>query len=223
MKRPVTAATKVYGIFGNPVTHSLSPLLHNAAFAHFGIDAVYLGFEVLPEALPMAFEGLRSLKIQGVNVTVPFKEDAMQFVDEIPEDLDRSIGAINTVVNRQGHLFGHNTDRLGFLKALEETLGITPADKTVLLLGAGGAARAVAFALAGAHAKTIVIQNRTTERAEGLRDYLDKSFPKLDFQTYAEYLDDPKRPPLDLVVNATVCGMKSAPSAPFDLETIEAG
>jgi shikimate dehydrogenase len=109
------ASTQIYGIIGNPVKHSLSPKIHNAEFQRLGINAAYLPFEVGKDMLGLAFEGIRSLGIRGVNITIPFKEEAVDHVDEIPEDLDRGIGALNTIVNRDGVLYGYNTDVPGFL------------------------------------------------------------------------------------------------------------
>src|SRR3990167_46940 len=166
------AETDLYGILGNPVRHSLSPLIHNAVFQELKINAVYLAFEIRRESLGLAFEAVRSLGIKGVNVTIPFKEAALGFVDEIPEDLDRCVGALNTVVNRDGRLFGYNTDVSGFLTAINEELQFNPEGKTALVLGAGGAARGVVFALAHAHAEKILINNRTETRAQGLQEYV---------------------------------------------------
>ena len=116
---PINSRTHLYGVLGDPVGHSLSPVIHNAAFAHSHLNAVYLAFHVQPGALGLAFEGMRSLGIRGVNLTIPFKEEAMDFIDEVPEDVDRAVGALNTVVNKNGQLIGYNTDGPGFLKALK--------------------------------------------------------------------------------------------------------
>ena len=114
-KVTINAQTQVYGIFGSPVRHSLSPLIHNSLFSELKINSVYEAFEVEKEKLGLAFEAVRALGIRGVNVTIPHKEAAMNFVDEVPEDVDRCVGALNTVVNRNGKLFGYNTDGKGFL------------------------------------------------------------------------------------------------------------
>ena len=92
----VNAETELYGIFGNPVRHSISPLLHNACFKHFHMNAVYLAFQIDKEALSLAFEAARSLGIRGLNLTIPFKEEALRYIDDVPEDVDRGVGAINT-------------------------------------------------------------------------------------------------------------------------------
>lgn len=212
----VNAKTEVYGIFGDPVRHSLSPLIHNTLFEEFKINAVYTAFQVEPPLLGLAFEAIRALGIKGVNITIPHKEAAMGFVDEIPDDLDRCVGAINTIVNKDGMLFGYNTDGRGFLTALHEELSFKPEGKTVLVLGAGGAARGVAFAVARAYADRILIYNRTRERAEGLGGYLNEYFPKAQVEI-PESLESLKKEKIDLVINATSLGMKESDPLPADL------
>ena len=218
-KGPINAETSLYGIFGNPVTHSLSPLMHNAAFNRFQMNAVYMAFQVEENCLGLAFEAMRAMGMRGANITIPFKEDAVNFIDEIPEDVDRCVGAINTIVNKNGQLYGYNTDGTGFLVALKEELGFNPAGKKVLVLGAGGAARGVVFALARARADEITIHNRTMERAEGLSDYVSGHFPgtEIDVMDNMDLVDD-KKP--DLVVNATSLGMKNRDGSPFNLDLL---
>lgn len=212
----VNAQTHLYGIMGNPVRHSLSPLAHNTLFASFKMNAVYLAFEVEKNSLGLAFEAMRAMGMRGANLTIPFKEKALDFIDEIPEDADRCVGAINTVVNRDGQLYGYNTDGTGFLVALKEDLGLNPAGKKILVLGAGGAARGVVFALARAHADEVMIYNRTRERAEGLTKYISEHFPEIEIDAIQnlETLDG-KKP--DLVINATSLGMNKEEALPFDL------
>lgn len=208
--------TEIYGIFGDPVRHSLSPLIHNAAFKKQGINATYLPFEVKEGTLGLAFEGIRSLGIKGVNLTIPHKEAAMDFIDEVPEDVDRCVEAINTVVNRDGILYGYNTDVPGFLIALREELNFDAAGKKILVLGAGGSARSVAFGLAKTGAEIIWICNRTLERAEGLAETLNTHFPKTDLDAVGapEELIGER---IDLIVNATAAGMKVGDASPVDL------
>lgn len=212
--------TALYGIFGHPVRHSLSPVLHNAAFAEAGIDAAYLAFEVEPGLLGGAFEALRSMGMRGVNLTIPFKEEAIEFVDEIPEDVDRCIGAINTVVNRDGILYGYNTDGPGLLLALQEELGFTAEGKNVLILGAGGAARGAAFALARSHAQGIFLSNRTSDRAEGLATNLSGHFPGTNIESLSS-LKDIRGEQIDLVLNATSLGLRRGDPSPVDLGAVD--
>ncbi len=138
----INEATQVYGLLGQPVAHSLSPAMHNAAFRELDLNAVYVAFPVVD--LAGAVAGLRGLQIGGVSVTIPFKEEIILLLDELESQADR-IGAVNTVVNRDGHLVGYNTDWQGALQALEEKTEIT--GTRFLILGAGGAARAIAFGI----------------------------------------------------------------------------
>ena len=129
------------GIIGDPIGHSMSPIMHNAAFEKVGIDYLYLPFKVKREELGKAIDGMRALNIRGFNVTIPHKVDVMQFLDEL-DPLAEKIGAVNTIVNDDGFLKGYNTDAAGFLQALLER-GIEPRGKNVVIMGAGGAARAI--------------------------------------------------------------------------------
>ena len=141
----ITTSTQLCAVIGNPVAHSLSPALHNAAFNELGLDFVYVAFQV--ENLKDALVGMRALKnFRGMSVTIPHKIDAMNHVDEIAE-VDRTIGSINTIINEQGRLIGLGTDGPGALKALLDA-GVELDGKNILMLGSGGAARAIAFTLA---------------------------------------------------------------------------
>jgi len=153
----------VFGLLGNPVGHSLSPPMHEAAYAELGMDARYVTFEPEPEALPAALEGAAALGIAGLNVTIPFKRDVLELVE--PDDLAARIGAVNTVDLSDGPPTGHNTDAEGVVRAFERH-GVA-LDGTAVVVGAGGAGRAVAFALADAGME-IRVANRTVERAEEL-------------------------------------------------------
>ena len=153
------------GIFGYPIGHSISPAMHNAAFKHHGIDAVYEAWETAPEDLGVGVAALRSEDYLGANVTVPHKQAVMEHLDEIDE-LAARIGAVNTIVNQSGRLTGFNTDALGFISSLRGEAGVNVSGLKVVLIGAGGAARAAAYALADARAGELTIGNRTVERAE---------------------------------------------------------
>jgi 3-dehydroquinate dehydratase/shikimate dehydrogenase len=171
--KKIRAATPIYGVIANPVAHSMSPPIHNAAFQETGLDAVYVPFKV--EADPVGFvKAFRTLDVRGYSVTLPHKEAILPAMDEVDE-LARKIGALNTVVNRDGRLLGTNTDASAAVSALEAALSGDPArrkpgdrsplnGKRVLLLGAGGATRAVAFGLVARGAK-VMVANRTRERA----------------------------------------------------------
>jgi len=167
----ISGRTRVCGIFGCPVEHSFSPAMHNAAFSALGLDFVYVPFPVEPANLSSAVEAVKSLGMAGVNVTIPHKQAVLPLLDEITEEA-RLVGAVNTIVNRSGRLVGDNTDGKGFLRALKEKAGFIPAGKAALILGAGGAARAVAVQLALAGVKKVFLSNRSEKRADALASLL---------------------------------------------------
>jgi shikimate dehydrogenase len=159
-----SAASTVVGVIGDPVRHSLSPALHNAAFRAMGLDWVSVAFEVPAGRARAALEGCRALGVAGLSVTTPHKEEAARAVDERTALAER-LGAVNCVTNAGGRLLGDCTDGAGLLAALERGLGFTPARRRCLVVGAGGAARAVVLALADAGAAEVVVLNRDAGRA----------------------------------------------------------
>ena len=159
------AHTRLAAVIGSPVRHSLSPAMHNAAFRELDLDWVYVAFEVAPDSLAAAFAGARALGIGGLSVTIPHKAAALAAVDEATATA-AAVGAVNTVVPRaDGSLLGDNTDGTGFLASLADE-GFDPCGRICAVLGAGGAARAVVYALAGAGAARVIVINRTRERSE---------------------------------------------------------
>ncbi|MBE3581379.1 MAG: shikimate dehydrogenase [Thermoanaerobacteraceae bacterium] len=201
-----TASTRLVGLLGYPVAHSFSPQIHNAAFRALGLDWVYLAFGVEPSRLPTAVEGIRALGFAGANVTIPHKESIMAYLDEI-HPLARLIGAVNTVVSREGKLLGYNTDAGGFLRSLEEA-GVDPAGKRALILGAGGAARAVAFALAQARCAALTLANRTEDRAQELaRGLGEAGFRAVEVAPWEGGSLAVVIPEVDMVINTTSIGM----------------
>ena len=162
----VRGGTRLLGVFGYPVEHSLSPPMHNAAIARLGLSYIYVPFLVSPDGLELALRSLHALGIVGVNLTIPHKERALSLVDEVTEEA-REVGAVNTVHCMDGRLFADNTDGLGFYRPLAEA-GFDVRGRRVVVVGAGGAARSVVFRLAREGAKTIWLANRTRERAERL-------------------------------------------------------
>jgi shikimate dehydrogenase len=162
----ITGKTHVCAIIGDPVEHSLSPVMHNAAFTELGIDCVYVPFIVLPGSLGNAVQGLRSQSVIGFNVTFPYKIEIVKYVHKL-NPTARLIGAVNTVVNAEGNLVGHNTDGIGAIKALAQN-GIDLNNSTFTILGAGGASRAIVFSLAKITSR-IQILNRTLEKAQKLK------------------------------------------------------
>lgn len=161
----VSGRTKVCALIGDPVEHSLSPLIQNAAFQSLGLDYVYVVFTVKREELGGAISGMRSLGLHGLNVTMPHKIAVIQYLDHLDE-VASEIGAVNTILNKDGKLIGYNTDGLGALKTLISS-GADPSGKKIVILGAGGASRAISFTLAK-KAREIVILNRTLRRAKDL-------------------------------------------------------
>jgi len=156
----------IYAVFGDPVEHSLSPVMHNAAFAALGMDCEYHKFRVSKDDLETAIMGARAMGFGGLNLTIPLKEIALEIVE--PDTLAHDIGAVNTIEFKDNRLIGHNTDGIGALRALQLSGVIIP-NSRVLILGAGGAARAVAFQLAQNGAK-VTIANRTAQRAHSLAE-----------------------------------------------------
>jgi shikimate dehydrogenase len=159
-----SARTTVVGVIGDPVAHSLSPLLHNTAFDALGLDWVSVGFPVPAGSAPQAVAGMRALGIAGLSVTMPHKGAVAGLVDRLTASADR-LGAVNCVAREGGDLVGDNTDGPGFLASLRRGAAFDPAGRRCVVAGAGGAARAVVLALAGAGAAEVVVVNRTPERA----------------------------------------------------------
>jgi shikimate dehydrogenase len=189
---------KIYGILGDPVAHSLSPVMHNAAFKKLGMDAVYLAFRVSKTELEDAIKGAKSLGIAGLNVTIPLKEKALLFVDA--EEVAKKIGAINTIDFSSGTSVGYNTDGIGSMRVLKETVGELKG-KNVLVIGAGGAAKAIAFYLDVEGAK-VTLANRTKERAAQLAAKLSNADAiGLDVELKEQIKAS------DILINATSVGM----------------
>ena len=163
----------VYAVIGDPIDHSMSPTIQNAAFRSIGLNAIYIPFRVESAGLRFAIQGLKSLGVRGFNVTTPHKTAMLQYLDEV-ETKAAEIGSINTVKSDEGTLTGFNTDGAGALNALKE-VGVSPDGKSILLFGAGGAARAIAHALAGYRCEIILV-NRTISRAQRLANLLRTKF-----------------------------------------------
>jgi len=207
--RIIKGTTEVYGILGDPISHSLSPVMQNHAFISCGMDAVFIPFRVKPEALPQAVESLRALNVRGVNVTIPHKETVCSLLDDV-DDAAKLIGAVNTIVNRQGRLVGYNTDGIGFIRSLKADLGFVCTSMTrVVLLGAGGAARAAVVALAQQGVAHICIVNRTQERAQELVDRYQQAFPDTVFSSapFDENVLSSFFEKCELIINSTSIGL----------------
>jgi shikimate dehydrogenase len=200
----ITGKTNVTGIIGNPVEHSLSPLMHNAAFKYLGLDYIYVPFLVAENALEDAIMGSKSLNIKGLNVTIPHKTEVIKHLDSV-DKIAELIGAVNTIKFNGNHAKGFNTDGIGAVKAIEEVS--TVKNKKIIILGAGGAARAIAFQILLEGAGSLVIANRTPENALNLQknivEKLSFDVKTADFgkKLENELLD------ADILINTTPIGM----------------
>ena len=199
------------GIFGYPIAHSISPAMHQAALDHAGIDATYDAWGTPPSALARGVAMLRGDDYLGANVTVPHKQAVMEHLDEIDE-LATRIGAVNTIVNEGGRLLGSNTDAAGFIDSLKDESGLSPSGLDTVLVGAGGAARAAAYALAMEGAASLTIANRTLDRARTLADEMCQ----MGLAAQALGLDDvelrDRCMEAQLIVNSTSMGMLHSPA-----------
>ena len=211
----LTGAAAVVGLIGRPVAHSLSPRMHNRAFAHLGMDWVYVPFEVADDAVSAALAGVKALSIRGVNVTVPHKTAVIPFLDELTPEA-AAMGAVNTIVNDSGRLVGHNTDGSGFVRSLREVAGFDPHGARVLVLGAGGAARAVAIALARAGAERVAVANRTESKARRLAEDVARHGASSAGLSLAREPLAAELRAADAVVQTTSVGMAGDPSLPLD-------
>ncbi|GBD23602.1 Shikimate dehydrogenase (NADP(+)) [bacterium HR29] len=208
------------GIIGHPVAHSLSPAFQQAAFDASGIDARYERWDTPPAALADRIRSLRAPDVLGANVTIPHKEAVLPLLDEL-DPFARLVGAVNTIVGRDGRLSGWNTDGPGFLRALRDSAAFEPAGRRFLLVGAGGAARGIGFALARAGAAVIAVWNRTPERAEALVSDLRRAFPAATCEVQSSLA---RFRGFDAVVNCTSVGMEGSGTEgvlPFDPEETE--
>lgn len=206
MIKTITPATQLYCIFGKPVSHSMSPLVHNMLFNEFGIDALYLAFEI--NDIKKGVDSIRTLGIKGASITIPFKEAVLAHLDEIDETATQ-IGAVNTVINREGYLWGCNTDCSGAVEPLKESLSENSLEgKNVLIIGAGGAARAVAFGVKKEGGNTTIV-NRSKDKGEKLAHQVNGKYLSLSeyneeasANTISNHLEY-----IDIIVNTTSVGM----------------
>ena len=201
----ISGKTRVCAIIGDPVEHSLSPVMHNAAFKELGLNLVYVAFTVTTKELKDAILGARRLGLRGLNVTMPHKNAVMNYLDEV-DATAKAIGAVNTILSNQGKLIGYNTDGNGAMIALQEN-GVYPEEKKLVLLGAGGAAKAIAYH-AAQDVEELVILNRTPEKAKKIADVLRKSFGnKVKGGMLSSTVLKDELETADILVNATSVGM----------------
>jgi shikimate dehydrogenase len=216
--------TKLAFVLGHPVCHSLSPAIHRAAFAATGINAAYLPWVVAPDRLNEAVRGLRAMEnLLGANVTVPHKEAIVPLLDGLTPDAE-AFGAVNTLLPKDGTLIGDNTDGAGFLAALRADLGCDAVGLTVVVLGAGGAARAVAMSLARASARRIVLVNRSLERARLVAEAVASRYPACEVAAQALHpqWQVGEVPEIRLLVNTTSIGLHSSDPPLFAYSSLSA-
>ncbi len=203
----IKGSTQLTCIIGSPVDHSKSPYMHNLAFEKLGLDYAYMAFDIKEGSLKQGVDGLRTLNVRGFNITMPHKQEVMKYLDKIEEDA-KLIGAVNTVLNNNGKLIGYNTDGKGFIKSLEER-NVKYIDEKIVIIGAGGAAKAIAIELALKGVENIVIVNRTLEKAEAISHTINKNIEGsesrslvLDEKLLKEELKD-----ASILINTTSVGM----------------
>jgi shikimate dehydrogenase len=204
----ITGKTKITGLYGYPVEHTLSPAMHNAAFEHLGLDYCYLPFSVRPDSLKRAVEAIQALNLAGVNVTIPHKESVIAYLDNVNEEA-LFIGAVNTIVNQEGKLTGYNTDGRGFMRSLSESSILTD-NKKVLVAGAGGASRAICYYLSE-KADGLYLFDIDKRKLEKLASDLSEIRGNIHTVNNISDLSS-----FDLLINATPLGLKAADPLPLD-------
>ncbi|EMF0272562.1 shikimate dehydrogenase [Enterococcus hirae] len=208
----ISGKTKLTGFFAKPASHSLSPLMHNLAFSHWGIDAVYLAFEVDQTNLGQAVESIRTLDMLGVNVSMPNKTAVLAYLDQLSPEAEL-IGAVNTIVHQEQRLIGYNTDGMGFVRSVNET-GHPIKNQKIVVLGAGGAAKAIVVQMALEGAQEITIYKRLNATFLPLKEYFAKVSEKTGCPIRLHDYADESQLALDLsqanlLINATDIGMGS--------------
>ena len=204
----IDSETKVLGIFGDPIGHTLSPVIQNAAIEETRVNMVYVPFHVTPAKLKEAVNSIKALGMPGVNVTIPHKERVMEFLDDTTDEA-KLIGAVNTIVNTDGILTGHNTDGAGYITSIKAETDFECAGKNIVILGAGGAARGVMAAILAEAPASVTLVNRTVERAETLSEDLGSHYA--DVKVHSVALEKAPLLPYiseaDLLINTTSVGM----------------
>jgi len=205
----IGGSTRCFAVLGHPIGHSLSPIMHNAAFAALGLDAVYLAFDVTPERLPMVLPVLQELGFGGVNLTIPLKETAYRFLSNLDESA-QLLGAVNTIAFHAAGPVGHNTDGYGFLQSVSESFGGAVAGRSVFILGAGGAGRAIALTCAKAGVRSLA-------DAAHVAPSLSVQLPATPDEVAAEARA------ADIIVQATPVGMKKDDASPLPPQAFRPG
>lgn len=208
------------GVMGNPIAHSKSPAMHNAALSACQIDGHYVPLHVTEDKLKDAIAGIVAMNFRGVNVTVPHKIEVMKYVDELDEGA-RHIGAVNTIVNHDGHLIGYNTDGIGYLRSLKEEAMPDITGKNVLVIGCGGAARGIIYALLGERPNKVIVANRTVNSALALAKEW-ATLGNIEGCSLSEVGIHARA--VDLIINTTTVGMHpNIGDCPIDPDHIPTG
>jgi shikimate dehydrogenase len=214
---PINGQTRIVGIFGDPIAHTRSPAMQNAAFRACNLPYVYIPFLVRPRDLASAAQSIRALNLVGANVTVPHKERIVRYLDTLSTEAELC-GAVNTIVNRNGELFGDNTDGRGFLLSLRKQ-AFSPRRQEVILIGAGGSARAVIVSLIRAGCRRVTVVNRTRANAQSLvRTYRSVGKTRLEALPLDALCEPQLLKSAALVVNSTPVGLRGEPFPPLDYE-----
>ncbi|MFC1767709.1 shikimate dehydrogenase [Candidatus Margulisiibacteriota bacterium] len=207
MPKNIHGTTKMVGLVGDPIEHSVSFEMHNAAFDKLKIDYCYIPFHTQAQDLEKALDGIRLLGFVGANITIPHKETIIAYLDETMK-LSRLIGSVNTVLNQEGRLIGYNTDGPGFIDTLVKDCGFNPKGKRAVILGAGGASRSISIMLAKEGVKTLIISDIDYEKSKNLCEYINSHF---EIAPYACPVDSNELKTsiesCDMLVNATPIGM----------------
>ncbi len=218
----VKATTNIYGIFGHPVKHSLSPDMHNSAFNTLGLNSVYVAFDIAPDNIEEANRAIRVMGIKGINITIPHKQTIISFLDEVSPDA-KLTGAVNTVKNENGKLWGFNTDVGGFLRAIREDLDFSPEGNTLFLIGAGGAARAVLSAFCMNGGAVVYIADIIQAKAIELANQFKANFQNITIETVSledQNILEQKFGEADILVNASPAGMDGVGSHDIPLTSL---
>jgi len=212
IRQSITGHTKIVGVIGSPISHSRSPQMHNAAISKAGLDFVYVPFHVSADAIDHAINGFRSINVIGINVTLPHKQSVIPFLTSISQEADL-IGAVNTLTFSDDGIHGENTDALGFLRAMNENNIPIPIEKDVVVLGAGGSARAIVVALALAGVNSITIVNRTILKAIVLAEELTEKIGKNYDDKNLEEIENDNDGTFDTVITGMGFDDKHLPEA----------
>ncbi|MBT6121152.1 shikimate dehydrogenase [bacterium] len=206
----LNGSTKILGVIGNPIHHSKSPQMHNAALTHLNLNYIYIPFLVEKNHIKTCIASLKSNNISGINVTIPFKEDVIPFLDKL-DPLAKKIGAVNTIVNNNGSLTGYNTDGYGLISDLNIN-NISLSNKSIVVLGAGGSSKSICFSLIEQNIKSLLILNRTVEKADTLKSDLinsltNKATIPIETNSLTSVINETSLKSYDIIINTTSVGL----------------